>query len=261
MNIKIDSKTNKRMQDKIKYFKRILAEAKQRDINEADTVTIIVDMLVDVFGYNRYTEITKEFAIRGTYCDLAVKIDSVPKILIEVKSIGLNLKDDHVRQATDYGVRENISWVVLTNGDDWRIYHVDINKSIKTSKIASFSIISSNYKDMVDGLFSLCREGIKKSAIEKLYEYQSIINKYCISSILLSDDIIKKISKDLKVLTKGIKIKPDKIIEILKNEIIKRDVIEDQQFDFFLKKVVSLKRKSKSIKKNKNNDMDESSPL
>jgi hypothetical protein len=36
---------------------------------------MIADFLADVLGYAKYTEITTEFAIRGTYCDLAIKMD------------------------------------------------------------------------------------------------------------------------------------------------------------------------------------------
>jgi hypothetical protein len=44
---------------------------KDRDVSEADTVTIVKDLLAEVFGYDKYAELTGEFAIRGTYCDLA----------------------------------------------------------------------------------------------------------------------------------------------------------------------------------------------
>ena len=53
----------------------ILASAKARDVGEADTVTVIKDMLADVFGYDKYTDVTSEHAIRGTFCDLAIKVD------------------------------------------------------------------------------------------------------------------------------------------------------------------------------------------
>ena len=42
-------------------------------------------MLAGVFGYDKYSEVTSEFAIRGTYCDLAIKIDGALKTLIEAE--------------------------------------------------------------------------------------------------------------------------------------------------------------------------------
>ena len=59
----------------IKRFQPILSAAKARDVGESDTVTIVKDMLADVFGYDKYSEVTSEYSIRGTFCDLATKID------------------------------------------------------------------------------------------------------------------------------------------------------------------------------------------
>ncbi len=39
----------------------------------------------------------QEFAIRGTFCDLAIKMDGKVEFLIEAKAIGRELKDNHLR--------------------------------------------------------------------------------------------------------------------------------------------------------------------
>ena len=85
----------------IKQFQPVLTSAKQRDVGEADTVTIVKDMLAAVFGYDKYSEVTSEFSIRGTYCDLATKIDGVVQTLIEVKAVGYDLKEAHTKQAIE----------------------------------------------------------------------------------------------------------------------------------------------------------------
>ena len=117
--VTIPKKVRERLVKQIPRFQKILANAKNRDIHESDTVTIVVDMLESVFGFDKYAEITSEHAIKGTYCDLAVKIDGSVKYLIEVKAIGLDLKDNHLRQAVNYGANEGIPWVVLSNGMEW----------------------------------------------------------------------------------------------------------------------------------------------
>src|SRR5262245_12897325 len=116
---------SKRVADRIKLqlkrYQAILSEAKGRDVSESDTVTILVDMLADVFGYDKYSEVTREFAIRGTYCDLAVKVAGDLRYLIEAKAIGVELKDQHIKQAVDYAANQGIEWVILTNGVIWQI--------------------------------------------------------------------------------------------------------------------------------------------
>ena len=67
---------------KYQPYKRRLLAAKSKDINEADTVDIISGILADILGYERFVDITREYSIKGTFCDLALKIDSKVKILI-----------------------------------------------------------------------------------------------------------------------------------------------------------------------------------
>lgn len=87
-------------------FPRLLSSAKARDVNESDTVVIVTDLLQYVFGYDKYSEITSEHMIRGTYCDLAVKIQGSLAFLLEVKAIGSELKDQHIKQAVDYAANQ-----------------------------------------------------------------------------------------------------------------------------------------------------------
>ena len=79
--VAIPKKVSERFIKKTNKFQKVLKNASDRDVNEADTVTIISDILYEVFGFDKYSEITSEFAIRGTYCDLAVKIKDDVKYL------------------------------------------------------------------------------------------------------------------------------------------------------------------------------------
>jgi hypothetical protein len=63
----IPKKIDDRLKQSVKKYQVVLSNAKSRDVGEADTVTIIKDMLSDMFGYDKYTEVTSEYAIRGTY--------------------------------------------------------------------------------------------------------------------------------------------------------------------------------------------------
>ena len=104
----IPKKVAERLVAGIKRYQPILAAAKNRDVGETDTVTIVKDMLADVFGYDKYAELTSEHAIRGTYCDLAIKLDGKLTKLLEVKAIGIDLKDAHVKQAIDYAANQGV---------------------------------------------------------------------------------------------------------------------------------------------------------
>src|SRR5262245_14856977 len=108
----------------MKQLRPIIEQQRSRDVSEADTVTLVKDLLADVFGYDKYADLTSEHSIRGTYCDLAIKIDEKLAQIVEVKAIGISLEDRHVKQAVDYSANAGVDWVVLTNGIVWRLYHV-----------------------------------------------------------------------------------------------------------------------------------------
>src|SRR5690242_13363008 len=95
----IPSRVANRLTTAVKRFQPILSSAKARDVNESDTIIIVTDMLSEVLGYQKYSDITSEHAIRGTYCDLATLLDGTVQMLIEAKAIGIELKDPHVKQA------------------------------------------------------------------------------------------------------------------------------------------------------------------
>jgi predicted type IV restriction endonuclease len=156
--LKLPKKFIDRVADKIKIFQAIAISHRNKDVSEADTVTLIKDVLSDVFGYDKYNELTSEQQIRGTFCDLAVKIDGKIHLLIEVKSAGTGLNDAHLRQAINYGVNQGIEWVVLTNGIDWRLYRLRFAQPVEADQIAAFNLLQINPKneEHLQRLFLLC---------------------------------------------------------------------------------------------------------
>ena len=60
----IPKKVADRFSKSIPKFQKVLKIAKDRDVNESDTVSILKDILSEVFGYDKYIDLTGEFAIR-----------------------------------------------------------------------------------------------------------------------------------------------------------------------------------------------------
>src|SRR4051812_25313330 len=161
----IPSRVSERLSAGIKRFQPILSAAKSRDVNESDTSMIVTDLLAEVFGYDKYSEVTRELCIRGTYCDLATRIDGKFQMLIEVKAIGLDLKDSHIKQAVDYAANQGIEWVALTNGAIWKVFRVIFAKPIGAEPVLDIDLITLSAKNAhhVESLFLLTREIMLKS--------------------------------------------------------------------------------------------------
>jgi len=183
----------------LKKFQPILTTSKARDDGEADTVMIVTDMLADLFGYDKYAEVTAEYAIRGTYCDLATKLDGTAQALVEVKAIGLELKDQHVKQAVDYAANQGVDWVVLTNGTHWRIYNVIFGKPIDQNLVVDIDVCALSPKNRSDLeiLYLFCKEGWIKSVLGDYQLQRHALSRFFLGALVLSDPILEVLRRDL----------------------------------------------------------------
>jgi len=229
MDAKVPKKVSERLARTVGTYQRILKDALNRDVNESDTVTIVKDMLADVFGFDKYTEVTSEFAIRGTYCDLAVTLQDTIQYLIEVKAIGLTLKENHLRQAVGYGATQGIPWVVLTNGVQWEIYAIKFEKPIGQELVFHIDLLelSPRKKDHQALLFLLCKEGIGKDAIKEFHERSQTVNRFVLAALVQSEPVLALLRRELKRLAPDARADLDEI-KLLLGDVLKRDVLEGE---------------------------------
>ena len=254
----IPASVTKRLNTSIPKFKKILHQARERDVNESDTVTIITDLLEEVFGFDKYNEITREYAIQGTFCDLAIKTDKKIEYLIEVKAIGIDLKDTHLRQAVNYAAQEGIRWVVLTNGILWQVHRVSLDAKVTSTKLLEFNFVELNHRKKEDHetLFLLCKRGVIKDLIDEFYEYRQSVNRHTIAALIMTEPVTNTIRRELRRLKSGIKVSTDEIHELLIHEVLKRDVVESDAAIETIKNVQKvLKKKSRSKPKSSSSQL------
>lgn len=229
----VPAKVTKRLQDGIKKFQPILTQMRARDVSESDTGKLIVDILSELMGYDKYTEITSEHAIRGTFCDLAITFDRKIQTLIEVKAIGLELADKHVKQAVDYGANQGVEWVVLTNGIVWRVYRLTFSKPINSELILEMDLLSLSHKDAgaIEQLFLLCKEGWSKSVLGEYFVQKQALSRYYMAATLLTDTVLDCIRRELRRISPDVRIDTEAISKVLAHEVIKRDCLEGEKAD------------------------------
>lgn len=227
----------KRAQDRIlaglKRYQPIFEAAKKRDVSESDTAVMIADFLADVLGYAKYTEITTEFAIRGTYCDLAIKMDEKLCFLIEVKAIGVDLKEQHVKQAIDYAANKGCEWVMLTNGVTWRVYKVGFGQPITNILVSEIDLLKYPYRhaSLTDCFASLSREGWAKEKISDFLEQMQATSRYSLAATVMSEPVVSQIRRELRRMFPGVKVDNDFLAKQLRDEVLKREVVEGEAAD------------------------------
>ncbi len=233
----------------LKRFQPIVESAKKRDINESDTVVLMTGMISEILGFDKYSDITTEVAIRGTFCDLALKIDGKLQLLLEAKAIGIELKEHHIKQAIDYAANKGLEWVVLSNGIKWRIYKVIFSKPINHVLVCEIDFLQLNPKNEedIEHLFILTKEAISKSILADFFTQKQATSRFMIGNLICSESIILAIRKELRLVYPDIKVQPDEIKNVILKEVLKREILEGDESEEARKKIAKVYRKKEKM--------------
>jgi hypothetical protein len=244
----------------MKRFQPIVGSAKARDVNEADTVTIVKDVLAEIFGFDKYSEITSEYSIRNTYVDLAIKLEGTVQSLIEVKAIGLDMKEAYVKQAVDYAANSGIEWVILTNGALWQVYRVSFSQPISQELVLDVDLLSLNPKSQEDleCLYFLTKEGWGKALLVEYHAKRQVLNRYFIGALMLSDTVLDVLRRELRRVSPDLKIDSEQIRNVLMQEVIKREVVEGEKAEDAKRKI--NRASSRALRRLKKSEEPEEQP-
>ncbi len=227
----IPKKVVQRFSKSLKKYRPILRQALKKDVNEADTVAIVKGLLAEVFGWDPYFEVTAEVAIRGTFVDIAIVTDKHVHYLIEVKAIGQNLSENHLRQAVNYGANEGIDWVVLTNGIIWQAHKIKFGKPISSDLVFEVDLLSQSMRDeaLKNSLFTLTKEGMGKEEIVAFYGQKQAMSRFNVAAAIQSEGVLKKVRVLLKKAFPELKATTSDIATVIEEEIMKREVLEGER--------------------------------
>lgn len=240
-----NSKVTLRIQAGLKRFQPIVESAKSRDVNESDTVVLLTGILSEVFGFDKYTDITTELSIRGTYCDLAIKANGEFCFLLEAKAIGIDLKENHIKQAVDYAANKGIEWVVLSNAVTWKVFKILFEKPIQNILVFELDFLSLNHKNdqHIEDAFLLCKEAVCKKSLDEFYTQKQATDKFIIGNILFTDGVLSAIRKEVRCVFPDIRVTTEEIALVIKRDVVRREIAEGEEADISLKKIQRAARK------------------
>ena len=235
----VPNRVRERVMVGLKRMVPVIVQQKTRDVSEADTVTLVKDLMSEVFGYDKYAELTSEHSIRGTYCDLAVRLDDKLVQLVEVKAVGSALDDRHVKQAIDYASNQGVEWVILTNGSVWRLYQVIFAKPIDKRLLCELDVTSTDPKkeDCLECLYLFTKEGFAKGAHLELRDRQDATSRFLLAALLLhNDSVLGTIRRELRKVV-DVLVDDDQIQKVLREEVVKRDTLEGPEAESAARRV------------------------
>jgi hypothetical protein len=257
----ISKKVCERLTAGMKRFAPIIEQQRARDVSEADTVTLVKDLMSAVLGWDKYSDLTSEMMIRNTYCDLAVKLDDKLVELIEVKAIGISLDERHLKQAVDYAANQGVEWVILTNGMIWRLYNVIFAKPIDKQLVAQIDLTTLDCRREGDqeSLFVFTKEGFQKGAHIALRDRQEATSRFLLAALLLNNNaVLGVIRRELRRVV-DVNVGESEILAVLRDEVIKRDALEGPTADQAAKRV--NRKEDRRLRTKKPSESDVSSPV
>jgi hypothetical protein len=251
--MRIPAKVEVRVAQQLKKYQSIIADAKKRDVNESDTAFIVAEILADVFGYKKLEEITTEYAIRNQYADLAVKVGNSARFLVEVKAINIELKEAHVTQAVNYAANLPVEWVLLTNSARWQAYKVSFGKPIDRTLVLDVDLTTANPKsrEVLDFFGGLSREVFTPDSMSQMFRARRAMSKYSVAALLLSDPVVTVVRRELRKMADGLYPAIEEVRDVIKEDVIKRELIEAEEAKMASKLVRKL---AKQAKLHKNTD-------
>lgn len=220
------SKAQKRISSGLKKFRNLFADAVKKELNEADTRSIVREFLEEILGYDKFSEVTAELMVRGQYVDLAIKLNGSVKFLIELKSPKTVLKKPHLKQAVGYATAKGVEWAVLSNGPIWQVYHVSFKKPIDVQLAFEINLLDEKYKKRTEKLlYLLAKEGMLNNELADYWGQSVALVVPNVLKVMLSEPVLKKIRRELEVMT-GTEASLDDIKKVIEEDIVNEAVKE-----------------------------------
>lgn len=213
----LDGASLEEFKSQLRRYKKIFREAAQEKLNEADTVSRVMRFCEDGLGYDGFKEVSREYAVKGTFVDLALKVDGEPRIFVEVKAAGGNLRESHTQQAQNYAANRGVSWVLLTNGVEWILYRVEVQGAIEAIDLFRVNILEDPTERIVGQLGLLHRRAFGKGAeLERYWQHRRALSGPALVRALASENVIAAVRKEIRA-DSGVNLPDDDIFAALRS--------------------------------------------
>jgi predicted type IV restriction endonuclease len=186
----------------IKKSSKSLQALKERDAVEADTRTFVTDLLVEGLGFDKYEDLTAEYQVKGEFADIGIRVDKKLLAFVEIKRITQDLKEQHLRQAKTYAANEGVSWIVLTNGRIWQVYHISNSTPIEHALLFETDLLAeSTPAAKVEKLWMLSKNALKRGTLSEIWKAESALQDSVLGKALLSTYVQKHLRAEVRRIT------------------------------------------------------------
>lgn len=194
--------TEKQLQNltgKLKEYKKKYLREEFAKSNEPATRIMVNYLLNDILGYKELEEVKTEYRVKSEYADYVVQVKRKKHFVVEVKSIDIDINENHLRQSLSYAANEGIDWIVLTNGREIQLYRVSFTKPIKTTLIYKLDLLNpEDFKKAPGQIWYLSRVAVESGELEKFWKRSDALQLEHIAKVLYCEDVVRRLRIELK---------------------------------------------------------------
>ena len=215
---------DKATRDSIKESKQLIEDVAKMQGNEAETRRRVERIFGSLMGYNVFKHITRERAVKGIadaeYVDFAITVeegeDAKPAILVEIKKVAHDLHQKDLKQVVSYALDAGCEWVLLTNGREWRLYHVEFSRPPQTKLILGWNLLEDEPSKLVESFNMVGYRNVKKGMLDDLWNKTNVLQPNNILKSILHEESIRAIRKTLRELT-GVLVSPEDLVSAIRH--------------------------------------------
>lgn len=215
-----------RVKTSLRRYAKPLADLLARDANEGDTRLLVTDILEHALGFDKYEELTTEYGVKGEFADFGIRLDKELVAFVEVKRVSTKLAAKHLRQVEMYAVNEGVEWMILTNGVDWRAYHLSGGLPVQIDLALDVNLLGDETPTQkANQLFYLTRESLGRRQIDDLWKAKRATSPKSLAQILDSEPVVNAVRKELWRATRQT-VENDEVKRLLRETVIRPECFE-----------------------------------
>jgi hypothetical protein len=143
-------------------------------IGESNTKSVLIEPVLRALGWDveDLDEVRREYRRKSSDnpVDYALFLLRTPRLFVEAKALRENLDDDRwAKQIMGYASVTGVKWVVLTNGNEWRIYNSHASVPVE-EKLFRRVEVASDEPGVTDALRLLSKAKLQDNRIDVLWQ-------------------------------------------------------------------------------------------
>ncbi|MBC8065962.1 MAG: DUF4357 domain-containing protein [Chlorobia bacterium] len=181
--------------------------------NEANTCDWVIRPLLVALGYANHEIHAQASDVSNRFPDYTVLPDTDHTWYLEAKTWKAALESQHVDQSMNYAHSNGRRWVVLTNGQEWRLYDDRIQGKSADRLVATARL--DDEPGMTRFLEALSRDSIVTARVDS-YASERRVREYLVNAIAdASSPVIEAVLKAIRVNLSNVPVTAEAVVSIL----------------------------------------------